>query len=80
MIYYFIVGIDLPNLQESQAVQFQPGGSVDRLVNFTVTDDSAVECEETFRLKSVSMDPNLLQIDSTYGEVIVSIIDDDGGF
>ena len=61
-----------------QAVTFQPGGSVDVTVNVTVTNDDAVECEETFKLGLFSL--NLLQIDSTRGEAVVSIIDDDGMF
>ena len=69
---------DFHALQPSQTVTFQPGGSVYVTVNFTVTDDDVVECEETFGLSLVSIDPKRLQIDPTRDEAVVSIIDDDG--
>ena len=72
--------MDFPSLQVSQALQFDPAGSVDRIVNFTVTNDDAVECEESFRLTLISLNPQILGIDPVYGDAVVSIIDDDGLF
>ena len=59
---------------------FLPGGSTVREVNFTVTNDDTVECGEEFSLNLVTIDPERLQIDSTHGEAVVNIIDDDGMF
>ena len=59
---------------------FQPGGSTVRAVNFTVTNDDAVECTEAFGLNLISLDTKRLQIDPTRGQADVNIIDDDGMF
>ena len=79
-IIFTLVGTDLPGLQPSQAVTFQPGGSTIRAVNFTVTNDDTVECTEAFGLNLVTLNSKRLQIDSTRGEADVNIIDDDGMF
>ena len=79
-IIFTLVGTDLPGLQPSQAVTFQPGGSTIRAVNFTITNDDTVECTEAFGLNLVSLNSKRLQIDSTRGEADVTIIDDDGMF
>ena len=59
---------------------FLLGGSTVREVNFTVTNDDTVECGEEFSLNLVITDPKRLQIDSTRGEAVINIIDDDGMF
>ena len=79
-IIFTLVGTDLPGLQQSQAVTFQPGGSTIRAVNFTVTNDDTVECTEAFGLNLVTLNSQHLQIDSIHGEADVNIIDDDGMF
>ena len=79
-IIFTLVGTDLPGLQPSQAVTFQPGGSTIRAVNFTVTNDDTVECTEAFGLNLVTLNSKRLQIDSTRGEADITIIDDDGMF
>ena len=79
-IIFTLVGTDLPGLQQSQTVTFQPGGSTIRAVNFTVTNDDTVECTEELGLNLVTLNSKRLQIDSTRGEADVTIMDDDGMF
>ena len=43
-----------------------------------IDNDEIVECNETFTLRLVSLDPVHLQIDPTCDQATVTIIDDDG--
>ena len=71
---------DYPQFQASQAVMIPPGPSMDITVNFTITDDSILECNETFTLSLVSLDTVRLQINPGRGQANVTIIDDDSRF
>ena len=69
---------DFPAFQPAQAVIIPPGPSMDIAVNLTIDDDSIVECNETFTLRLVTLNIDLLQIDPLRDQATVTIIDDDG--
>ena len=77
--FQFSVGrSDYPVFQAAQAVVIPPGPSIDIPVNLTINNDAIVECNETFTLRLVSLDPVRLQIDPARDQATVTIIDDDG--